>query len=179
MYQTSSSFIAGRDLVVNGVTIAKGDVVGPAVVNSMKTFQSLVAKRWVIPATDPSARRAHTFKNSTPMPTYFNPSALNQFFAGAVLGAPTALTSPAKTTTTVDLSWTAPSDGPEPNVSDYVVQYKANASSTWLTFADGASTTTTATVTGLTTGTAYNFRILASNANGNSAPSNVLNVTTS
>jgi hypothetical protein len=65
------------------------------------------------------------------------------------------------------VSWTAPtgviSQAP---VEDYVVQYSGNSGSTWTTFSDGASTTTSATVTGLTNGTAYTFRVAAVNGVG-------------
>jgi titin len=69
----------------------------------------------------------------------------------------------------VALSWTAPvSNGGTP-VTDYIVQYSTDAV-TWVTFADGTSTTTSATVTGLTNGTAYFFQVSAVNAAGVSAP---------
>lgn len=62
----------------------------------------------------------------------------------------------------VAVSWTAPADNGGSAITDYVVQYRTNvANSTWLTFADGASPGTTATVTGLTNGTSYVFRVAA------------------
>ncbi len=47
----------------------------------------------------------------------------------------------------------------------------------WITFADGVSTATTATVTGLTPGTSYDFRVRAVNADGPSDPSTVVSAT--
>ena len=60
----------------------------------------------------------------------------------------------------VVLTWTAsePSDVNE-EVYDYTVEYKASSSGTWIPFDDGASAEPTATVTGLTNGTAYDFRL--------------------
>ena len=47
--------------------------------------------------------------------------------------------------------------------------------SAWSTINDGVSTARSFTVTGLTNGTRYFFRVFARNAAGNSAPSNVVN----
>jgi hypothetical protein len=64
----------------------------------------------------------------------------------------------------VSLTWTAPTGGSAP--TDYVVQYSSDGGANWTTFNDGVSTNTSATVTGLTNGTAYIFRIQAINVLG-------------
>lgn len=74
--------------------------------------------------------------------------------------------------TQVTLSWTAPASG-HSAITDYVVEYKLSANSTWLTFSDGTSATPGAVVTGLTNGSAYDFRVFAVNAIGTGAASNV------
>jgi hypothetical protein len=79
--------------------------------------------------------------------------------------APTGLTATAGSAS-ASLSWTAPSVSPQTPVSDYRVQYSSDNGSTWTTFSDGTSTATSATVTGLNNGTAYVFRVAASNAIG-------------
>ncbi len=65
------------------------------------------------------------------------------------------------------LTWTAPADDGGSAITDYVVQYAADDGiDTWVTFDDVVSTQRSATVTGLTNGTAYYFRVRAKNANG-------------
>ena len=76
----------------------------------------------------------------------------------------------------VDLSWTSGGDNGAA-ITDYVVQYKLSTAGSWSTFADGTSTSTSATVTGLTNGAAYNFRVSATNSNGTSDPSSTANAT--
>ena len=83
--------------------------------------------------------------------------------------APTSVTASAGNAQAT-LSWTAPtgviSQAP---VTDYVVQFSSNSGSTWTTFADGTSTAASATVTGLSNGTAYVFRVAAVNGVGTGA----------
>jgi len=69
----------------------------------------------------------------------------------------------------VSLSWTAPASNGGAAITDYAVQLSSDGGSTWSTFADGTSTATSATVTGLTNGTAYVFRVAAVNAAGTGA----------
>lgn len=80
-------------------------------------------------------------------------------------GLPTSL-SATPSSSSVALSWTAPVANGGSAITDYVIQYKTNAASTWSTFNDGTSTSTSATVTGLSGDTAYNFRVKAVNSNG-------------
>jgi formylglycine-generating enzyme required for sulfatase activity len=67
------------------------------------------------------------------------------------------------------LTWTTPSSDGGAAISDYVIQYSSNGGSTWTTFNREASTATTATVTGLTNGTSYLFRVAAVNSVGTGA----------
>jgi len=64
----------------------------------------------------------------------------------------------------VALSWVAPSDRGS-SITDYIIQYSTD-DSTWSTFADGTSTGTTATVTGLDSSTLYYFQVAAVNSSG-------------
>ena len=95
------------------------------------------------------------------------------------LNAPAA-TKPAKPTgltatagdKQVALSWTDPSDS---GITKYQVQQKAGSAAwgSWTDIPSSGATTTSYTVTGLTNGTAYRFRIRAVNAGGNSPQSAV------
>lgn len=67
---------------------------------------------------------------------------------------------------TVALRWKAPVDTGGTAITDYVIQYKTSTDATWKVFADGASTATSATVTGLTNGTSYVFQVAAVNGAG-------------
>ena len=64
------------------------------------------------------------------------------------------------------LSWTAPTVLAQTPITDYTIQYSSDSGSSWTTFSDGASAATSATVTGLTNGTAYTFRVAGVNAVG-------------
>ncbi|MFN8125002.1 MAG: fibronectin type III domain-containing protein [Candidatus Nanopelagicales bacterium] len=76
----------------------------------------------------------------------------------------------------VDVSWTAPAFTGSDPISGYRVEYAAKPYRTWHeATADTGSTTPTYTVTGLTNGTRYRFRVAALTAAGRgatSAPSN-------
>ena len=87
---------------------------------------------------------------------------------GTVPGTPTSLSATGGNAQ-VALSWTAPADNGGTAITDYAVQFSSDSGSTWSTFADGTSTTTSATVTGLTNGTAYVFRVAATNSAGTGA----------
>ena len=76
----------------------------------------------------------------------------------------------------VVLSWTAPSSPGSSPITDYIVEYSTD-NSTWTVFNDGVSTNTTATVTGLTNGTLYYFRVAAVNTVGTGKYSNTASAT--
>jgi len=69
------------------------------------------------------------------------------------------------------LTWSAPASNGGLPVIDYVVEVRPAGSAVWTTFADGVSAATSATVTGLTNGVTYTFKITAKNSFGSSAPS--------
>jgi hypothetical protein len=78
---------------------------------------------------------------------------------------PTSVAGTAIDGSSASVTWTAPSSNGGAAITDYIVQFKRDNESTWTTFADGTSTATSATVTGLSNGT-YVFRVAAVNSVG-------------
>ena len=97
----------------------------------------------------------------------------------AAFGLPAAPTAPRSLAGTagskrVTLTWAAPATANGSVVKDYVVQYRKLGATTWKTFVDGVRITRSAVVTGLTSGTTYQFRVQGKNDWGTGAPSTVV-----
>ena len=69
------------------------------------------------------------------------------------------------------VTWAAPASTGGSPITNYLVKYSSNNGVTWTTFVRPASTATSCTVTGLTNGTPYVFKVIARNAVGSSLPS--------
>ena len=80
-------------------------------------------------------------------------------------------------TRSVSLTWAAPAKANAGSVTDYIVQYRLQGATTWITFRDGTYTARKATVTGLTSGQVYEFRVAAKNKSGTGTWSDVVLVT--
>jgi hypothetical protein len=79
----------------------------------------------------------------------------------------------------VSLAWTAPASNGS-SITDYIIEYKLSSEPTvWTTFNDGVSTLASTTVTGLTNGVSYDFRVKAVNSVGTSSASSVISTTPS
>ena len=92
-------------------------------------------------------------------------------------GAPTDLTAN-KSGTSASLAWVAPSSVGGSAITDYVIQYKESSSSIWLPFADGVSTSASATVTGLDASLEYDFQVSAKNSVGTGTSTSTVNLAT-
>ena len=101
------------------------------------------------------------------------PSAATAAVAAAVPGAPASLRVSVNDTGKLDLSWEAPETDGGSAVIGYKVQWK-EAVDSWDTPADvseAAVTVTSHTITGLTDGVEYTFRMIAVNLEGDSSAS--------
>ncbi len=83
--------------------------------------------------------------------------------SGSSCGTATGLASSSVTTTSATVSWAAVS-----GATSYAVDYKLNSSSAWTSFST-AQTATSASLTGLTSGSLYDWRVKATCASGTSA----------
>ena len=92
-------------------------------------------------------------------------------------GAPISLAATSNADSQVPLAWNAPASNGGSAITNYLVEYSANGGGTWSTFAHSASTATSITVTGLTNGTTYTFRVSAINAIGTSTASSTATAT--
>lgn len=88
--------------------------------------------------------------------------------AWGVPNAPTITSSTPNAAGQIVVGWSVPGNNGTA-ITDYVIQYRLSPAGSWNTFAEGTSTTASATVTGLSNGTAYDFRVAAVNAVGQGA----------
>lgn len=96
----------------------------------------------------------------------------------SVPSAPLSLAASTGVDGQASLTWSSPLTNGGSAITDYIVQYKLNSEpSTWITLNDGTSTTLAATVTGLTNGVSYNFRVAAVNEVGTGANSSSVTAT--
>jgi titin len=66
-----------------------------------------------------------------------------------------------QTKSSVKISWQVPSDGGSP-ITDYVIEMRTTSPSIpWRVFSDGINSNNEATITGLTRGVVYQFRVTA------------------
>ena len=79
-----------------------------------------------------------------------------------------AVSATSGSTTSLDVSWTAPGNTGRPALTGYKLQYRQGSSGAW-TDHTHSGTGTTATIAGLTAATAYEVQVLAVNADGDGA----------
>lgn len=97
-------------------------------------------------------------------------------FAVPAPGTPTGVTAIAAGKSSATVSWTAPASGGAPD--RYVVTAYAGAVAQVTKTVTGTPLPTTTTITGLTTGTAYTFKVAARNINGSGPESAASNTVT-
>ena len=79
-----------------------------------------------------------------------------------------AVTATSGSTTSLDVSWTAPANTGRPAITGYKVEYRPGTSGNWINHPH-TGTGTTATIAGLTAATAYQVQVLAVNSDGDGA----------
>lgn len=83
-----------------------------------------------------------------------------------VPGAPENVIVKTGTGTSLKIAWNQPMNNGGSAITDYVIMYKESSSAVWLVFKDGISTNLETTITGLTKGKTYNYKVAAKNALG-------------
>ena len=94
-----------------------------------------------------------------------------------VPGAPTSLTATASGTSTIDLSWTAPSNDGGSAISGYRIEVSSDGGSSWIDLVADTDDTNTTYEDRFPVGTTRHYRVSAINANGTGAASNVATLT--
>ena len=95
-----------------------------------------------------------------------------------VPGAPTSLTATASGTSTIDLSWTAPSSDGGSAITGYRIEVSSDGGSSWISLVVDTDDTNTTYEDRLPAGTTRHYRVSAINANGTGTASNVDDATT-
>ena len=85
------------------------------------------------------------------------------------LSAPSNLVAEAASSTSVSLAWTAPSAPAGYEITDYTVEHSSDDGQTWAPFDHPTSTDPNLTLTGLTAGETYRFRVTSENNAGTGA----------
>jgi len=94
--------------------------------------------------------------------------------------APTSLLATATGPTSIDLSWTAPSDNGGVPITAYLIEVSPNGTSGWTNLETNTGSAATEYMhSGLAGATAYHYRVSAINSGGTGSPSNVASATTS
>lgn len=177
LWFSAGAYVKVANQTINGVaaTVSSATVLETATLNAViqsgKTYYaggwasaSLASKRDTATGSFSSYTGNGT---STTVGTTYNPG--NLYFQILYYYLPTAPGTPtvtSKTSTSATISWTAPSNDGGTAVTAYKIQYSTD-NTNWTTWNEGTYSTTpstSATITGLTPGQTYYFRVSAKNA---------------
>ena len=120
-------------------------------------------------STDTAANPNNVWLNGTVETAYNGRVLAGRIGWYHVPNAPTGITATSKTPTSITLSWTAPTDDGGMAINGYRILYSSNGGSSWSVFGSNTqgspsgTTGNTVTVTGLTPGTSYLFKVAALN----------------
>jgi uncharacterized repeat protein (TIGR02543 family) len=124
----------------------------------------------IAPLTNGTAYTFTTTATNSAGTSTSSSAASNSVTPAGVPSAPTGVTG-SGTGGSATVNWSVPSSDGGSAITDYVIEYSVVSSGTWTTFADGTSTATSATITGLIAGSSYQFRVTAKNIIGSSIAS--------
>ncbi|CAB4607138.1 unannotated protein [freshwater metagenome] len=172
VYQGATK-LGATDACLNGVTASESCVVtnylrtagGNATLENGVTYTFRVIARWSDGNSEVQSGESVASSQATPFTSPSKPA------------APTGTVN-STTSTSVDVSWVAPSDNGE-SIDLYTVTVWNKLGTSQITANTGCtSSTLTCTVTGLTLGSAYTFKVKANNSAGDSTSSDVSNAVT-
>lgn len=162
---TNPVFTGGGDLVnyqyslsTDGTTfsaftsLSPADITSPITIGGLTNGQQYYVKIRAVNAISAGLESAVLSTNTTPF---------------TISGAPTITSVVSSSSGSVTVAYNAPASNGGRSITDYVVEYSSNSGSSWTAFSDGTSTATSITVTGLTNGTSYIFRVYAVTIAGN------------
>ena len=150
----------------SGVTVTGVEVQQQAADESWSTVATLAADATSHTVTGLTAGTAYSFRVRLNANSEYAVSDAVSATTLAAANPATGLTASGATQSTVDLSWTLPTQPEGVSVTGVEVQQQA-ADESWTAVATLASDATTHTVTGLTAGTSYTFRIRVVTSSGN------------
>ena len=117
-----------------------------------------------------------TAEDTTTIKTYMV-TVTREATATTVPGAPTGLTATASGTSTINLTWTAPSNDGGSAISGYRIEVSSDGGSSWITLVDDTDDTNTTYEDHFPAGTTRHYRVSAINSVGTGAASNVATLT--
>ena len=170
-----------EDASISGYVILRRDIVNqePGIFDTIQADTGSAATTYTDSSAAPDTAYAYRVKARNAHGVSGQSGFLNVTTPGAAPDAPRNLTDSALSSNSVTLSWDDPEDA---SISGYVILRRETSSQEPGTFdtiqADTGSAATTYTDSSAEPDIAYAYRVKARNANGDSAPSNDLNVTT-
>lgn len=168
---TKVRFHAGSTYTIGGSFYCDGQADG----TNVELRSSTEGSRWNLAITTPTpvfncnpedsdATLSTTSINATDASNYNYGNNVNWLISSAPV-EPRIFTATAQDGSIL-LNWIAPISNGGQAITDYIVQYKLNSSGTWITYNDGVGTDLSTTISPLTNGLLYNFRVRAVNSVG-------------
>ena len=201
-FRVSATNSAGTGAMSNVVSATPGRLILPAVTDQTYTVGTAITALTLPVASGGTGTVTYTLAGTVPLGLTFEPTTrvlsgtptkagvysvtytastattpgfgwqFNITIKAVAPGAPTSLTA-TPGNGQVALSWTTPGSTGGAAITNHVIERRTGTTGAWTTVTHSTAITgTNYTVTGLTNGTAYNFRVSATNSAGTGAMSN-------